>query len=154
MMDEYNYKDLKKAIKDEKIVEADIDKLVYYTDYQYTNLIVSDTTSNGKGRLLVSIDVTNSGKVDGAEVVQLYIGFKNSSVDRPVKLLRDFDKVFLKAGETKTVALEVAYNDMAWYNPDTKKWEVEELDYEVYVGSSSAKKDLQTKVFVIEEVGI
>lgn len=125
-----------------------------YTDYQYTNLIVSDTTSNGKGRLLVSIDVTNSGKVDGAEVVQLYLGFKNSSVDRPVKLLRDFDKVFLKAGETKTVALEVAYNDMAWYNPDTKKWEVEAMEYEVYVGSSSAKKDLQTKVFVIEEFGI
>lgn len=125
-----------------------------YTDYQYTNLIVSDTTSNGKGRLLVSIDVTNSGKVDGAEVVQLYLGFKNSSVDRPVKLLRDFDKVFLKAGETKTVELEVAYNDMAWYNPDTKKWEVEAMEYEVYVGSSSAKKDLQTKVFVIEEFGI
>ena len=89
------------------------------------------------GSLTASIEVTNTGEVSGQEVVQLYVGFKNSTVDRPVKLLRDFDKIHLDPGETKTVRLQVAVKDLAWYDPSMKQWKVEEMEYELYVGGSS-----------------
>ncbi len=98
----------------------------------------------------MSVTVTNSGKVAGDEIIQLYIGFANSVVDRPVKLLRDFDRISLAAGESKVVELEVAAKDMAWYNPEAKAWQVEIMDYELYVGSSSAGKDLLKASFKVQ----
>ncbi len=86
----------------------------------------------------------------GEEIVQLYVGFKNSAVDRPVKLLRAFDKINLQPGEKKTIPLQVSAQDLAWYNPQTKKWEIEVMDYELYVGGSSATAELLTGSFKLE----
>ena len=80
----------------------------------------------------------------------MYIGFKNSSVDRPVKLLRAFDKVLLMPGELKTVALEVVIEDLAWYDPETKEWKIEEMEYELFVGSSSNKENLIEASFIVK----
>jgi beta-glucosidase len=77
--------------------------------------------------------------------VQLYVGFENSSVDRPVKLLRGFKRVALKPKETKTVSIEVKKKDLAWYNPEKNAWEVENIAYTIYIGASSNNKDLLTK---------
>ena len=97
--------------------------------------------------LLAEIEVTNSGKHHGEEVVQLYIGFENSSVDRPVKLLRGFEKVFLQVGETQRVRFEIKPEDLTWYNPEKNGWEIEEMDYQLYIGSSSAAEDLKSASF-------
>ncbi len=113
-----------------------------YSTYQYSNLDVQTPELTKNGVVKVTADVTNTSEVLGSEAVQLYIGFANSSVDRPVKLLRDFDKVLLQAGETKAVSLEVAVDELTWYNPDSQEWELEAMDYEVYVGASSARQDL------------
>ena len=86
--------------------------------------------------------VTNTGGRDGAEVVQMYIGFKNSKVDRPVKLLRGFKRVELKAGESKEVSISCPLEKLCWYNPETNSWELEKMDYEVYIGTSSDNDDL------------
>ncbi|WP_286272864.1 beta-glucosidase family protein [Thalassotalea hakodatensis] len=121
-----------------------------YTNYDYSDLTIENSTLSENDSLKVTVTVTNSGDVSGDEIIQLYIGFANSAVDRPVKLLRGFDRISLAAGESKVVELEVAAKDMAWYNPEAKAWQVEHMEHEVYVGSSSAKKDLLTANFAIK----
>lgn len=121
-----------------------------YTSYQYENLRVLTPELSDSGTLRVEVDVTNAGDMAGDEVVQLYVGFSKSAVERPVKLLRGFEKVALQPNETKTVSMEVAVGELAWYNPDSKKWEVESMPYEVFVGSSASVKDLLTASFVVE----
>ncbi|MFX0030965.1 MAG: fibronectin type III-like domain-contianing protein, partial [Candidatus Hermodarchaeota archaeon] len=91
--------------------------------------------------------VKNTGKVAGDEIVQLYIGFENSKVDRPVKLLRGFSRVHIKPNEVKSVKIEVPLKNLAWYNPESKSWEIEKILYTLYIGSSSRKEDLQSTQF-------
>ena len=120
-----------------------------YTTYAYSDLQIMESELNKDGILRAKVNVTNTGEVAGEEIVQLYVGFKNSSIDRPVKLLRGFDKIGLKPGETKTVALEVNIEDLAWYDPEAKQWKIEEMEYELYVGGSSAEKDLIVDSFLV-----
>ncbi|RKN80089.1 beta-glucosidase [Ulvibacterium marinum] len=121
-----------------------------YTNFTYDSLAVKTQEISMDDLLEVEVNVSNTGEVDGKEVVQLYIGFSNSTVDRPVKLLRGFKKVHLKAGETKKALLDVAAKDLAWYNPATENWEVESMTYELYIGSSSAKNDLLQSTFIVK----
>lgn len=109
-----------------------------YTTYTYKNLQAITTEDS----IIASVNVSNLGSVAGEEIVQLYIGFENSAVDRPLKLLRGFKKVALEPKESKTVSIEVKKKDMAWYNPETKSWEIEDMKYSIYVGSSSSVNDL------------
>jgi beta-glucosidase len=118
-----------------------------YTDFSYKELNIIDTDIIGKEVLKAEIEVSNAGSRTGEEVVQLYIGFKNSGVDRPVKLLRGFQKVELQPGETVQVKFEIPTEDLAWYNPETGQWEIEEMEYELYLGSSSAEADLSSSTF-------
>jgi len=101
------------------------------------------------GLVEVAVDVTNTGTRPGREVVQLYIRFDRSRVDRPKKLLRGFEKIALKPGETKTVHLSVPVRDLAWYNPGTRSWEVEAMSYQAAVGTSSLDEDLQNVKFKV-----
>ena len=64
--------------------------------------------------------------------------------------MRAFDKVNLKPGETKKVSLEIAAKDLAWYNPEKKDWTVDEMEYELYTGSSSAEEDLLKSSFIVK----
>ena len=89
-------------------------------------------------------------EIEGEEVIQLYVGFSNSSIDRPVKLLRGFKKVLLKHGEIKKVDFNLNPDDLAYYNVENKKWEIEKMKYEIYIGSSSNKNDLLKSSFVIK----
>ena len=121
-----------------------------YTSYSYDNLRVMTPQLSSSDTLRVQVDITNSGEVAGQEVAQLYVGFANSAVDRPVKLLRDFDKVALQPGETRTVTLDVPVKELAWYNPEDSEWQTEAMSYEVYVGGSSAEEDLLTAMFTVQ----
>jgi beta-glucosidase len=95
------------------------------------------------------VEVTNTGRRAGEEVVQLYVGFEGSPVERPVKLLRAFAKVALAPGETKTVPLRVAARDLAWYDAERKAWRVEPMTYGVLVGPSSRAADLLAGSFTV-----
>ena len=98
---------------------------------------------NGSTRVL--LDVTNTGKRAGSEVVQMYIRDLFSSVTRPIKELKGFQKVFLKAGETKTVAIDITPEALAFF--DVKmKYIVEPGDFEIMVGNSSRDEDLQKMI--------
>ena len=118
-----------------------------YTAFAFDSLRVLTPEISPEGTLQVSIDVKNDGYVPGSEVVQLYVGFANSAVDRPVKLLRGFTKVFLRTGEKVRVVFNVSAEDLAWYNPETKRWEIEAMEYEVYAGNSAAAADLTSATF-------
>ena len=109
-----------------------------YTEYSYKNIRVETTDKE----IIASVDISNDGAVAGEEVVQLYVGFENSSVDRPLKLLRGFKRVALKPNETKSVSIEVKKKNLAWYNPDNRAWEIESIEYTIYLGSSSKNEDL------------
>jgi beta-glucosidase len=86
--------------------------------------------------LKASVTVTNDGPVDGKEVVQLYIHDLVGSITRPVKELKGFQKISLKAGETKTVTFTISTDDLKFYNSDLKyDWEAGEFD--IMVGGNS-----------------
>lgn len=76
----------------------------------------------------------------GEEVVQLYVGFANSVVERPVKLLRGFEKIALQPGETKTVAIDLPVSELARYDPDEREWQVDTMFYEVYMGGRPPRR--------------
>jgi beta-glucosidase len=121
-----------------------------YTQYQYGNLQVLTSEPGVDGALEVEVEVTNSGPVAGDEVVQLYVDFTGSQIDRPVKLLRGFRKVALQPGETRVVSFRVPVSELAWYNPDAKEWQVETIAYDVLVGGSSAERDLLRASFRVQ----
>ena len=107
-----------------------------YTNFTYNDIKLSSTSLKGNQILTASVSVTNSGKYDGKEVVQLYIHDVVGSITRPVKELRGFQKIDFKAGETKTVSFNISTNDLKFYNYDLKNdWESGE--FEIMIGANS-----------------
>lgn len=115
-----------------------------YTTFEYANAKADKSEMTADQKLLVSVDVTNTGSVDGAEIVQLYINDVQSSIDRPVKELKNFEKVYLKAGETKTVTFEVDAQDLSYFDADKHEWVAEPGDFKVLLGSTS--EDIRSTV--------
>ncbi len=113
-----------------------------YTSFEYSNLQLSPLTTGAYGEINISIDVKNTGNRDGKEVVQLYIRDLIATVTVPVKELKGFSKISLKAGEKKTVSFKLKHDDLALYNKHMEKI-VEPGTFEVMVGSSS--KDIRAK---------
>jgi beta-glucosidase len=108
-----------------------------YTTFEYGNLKVqSDKIKSGKS-LKFSIDITNTGKVDGAEAAQVYVSDLESSLPRPIKELKAFDKVFLKKGETKTVEFTLDKDAFSFYDPAKHDWVIEKGEFKILIGSSS-----------------
>ena len=122
-----------------------------YTTYAYANLSLDAEEAKADGTVRASVDVTNTGSRAGEETVQLYVGFPASKVDRPVKLLRGFEKVALAAGETKRVTIPVAVKDLGYYDVGGKAWVVERTDYTVLVGPSSRAPDLLSAPFRVTD---
>lgn len=109
-----------------------------YTQFVYNNLNLSSKNLKGNQTLKVSVDLKNSGKYDGAEIVQLYVRDLVGSNTRPVKELKGFQKVFLKAGESKTVTFNITPEDLKFYN-NNLKYDWESGEFEIFVGGDSDK---------------
>jgi len=107
-----------------------------YTQYDYSNLKLSANKVIVGEPVKVTIDVTNSGEMDGDEIVQLYIRDMVSTVTRPVKELKDFARIPLKKGETKTIEFTITADKLQYYGPDMKRI-VEPGEFEVQVGKNS-----------------
>jgi len=120
-----------------------------YTSFEYKNLEVSTAKLKAGESVNIKVTVTNTGKTDGKEVVQLYVRDKVSSVLTPVKELKRFEKIFIKAGESKTVAFELPMAELALYNTEMKKV-VEPGEFELQIGSSSKNILLKKVIEVIE----
>ena len=120
-----------------------------YTTFDYSNLKTGADTIKDTDVLRVEVDVTNTGDVAGKEVVQLYVGDKVSSVIRPVKELKGFEKVALNPGETKTVSFNLGKRAFAYYNTEIKDWHVETGEFDILIGKSS--RDIICKKTIIVE---
>ncbi|SMO40578.1 beta-glucosidase [Saccharicrinis carchari] len=110
-----------------------------YTTFAYENLRLDKTEIAKDGQISVSVDVTNTGSVDGEEVVQLYIRDMVGSITRPIRELKGFEKVMIRAGETKTLSLTINADMLRFYTIN-KKWEVEPGDFRVFIGGDSQAK--------------
>lgn len=114
-----------------------------YTTFDYSKLTVSSENIKDTDVLTVKVDVTNTGKVAGKEVVQLYVGDRESTVIRPVKELKGFEKVSLNPGETKTVTFNLGKRAFAYYNTEISDWHVETGEFDILIGKSS--RDIVSK---------
>lgn len=120
-----------------------------YTQFKYSDITLSSREINANGELQATINLTNTGDREGTEIVQLYIRDCYSNVSRPVKELKDFMRVSLQPGETKTLTFTLPAHKLAYYNEDME-WTVEPGEFEIMIGSSSADEDLSKKTFLVK----
>jgi beta-glucosidase len=121
-----------------------------YTSFEYERLTISQTEITQGENLELSVDITNIGDRAGKEIVQLYVRDIKSSLVRPPKELKGFEKVNLRPGEKVTVSFELTARDLSFYDPDQKSWVCEPGEFEVLIGSSSA--DLRVRgLFAVRE---
>jgi len=119
-----------------------------YTTFGYSNIKLDKASMKDTDTLTVTADITNTGKVTGKEIVQLYVSHKESTPIRPVRELKGFEKVELAPGETKTVTFCLNDRAFAYYNTQIQDFHVESGDYIISVGSSSRDIRLEEKVYV------
>ena len=119
-----------------------------YTTFAYSNLRTSTARLAQDGQVTVSVNVRNTGKREGQEVVQLYVKHVGSKVERPLKELKGFQRVALKAGETKTIQLTLKAKDLAYWDAQRKQWVVEDDKVDLMLGSSSADVKVQQTISV------
>lgn len=105
-----------------------------YTTFKYGKPAI---TADGNGTWSVTVDITNTGSREGKETVQLYIGDEKSSVDRPKKELKDFAKVTLRPGETRTVTLRITEQDLKFWDEASHDWKAEPGRFKAYVCASA-----------------
>ena len=117
----------------------------------YTSFDLSESSSDKKKYLIketiiVNCTVKNTGKLDGKEVVQVYVGKVNSKIDRAKKELKGFKKVFIKNNQSEQIKIEIPVNNLAFYNEIDSDWEIEKGEYIIYIGNASDN--------IWEEIGI
>jgi len=124
-----------------------------YTTFAYSDLRTSTARLAKDGQVTVSVNVRNTGKRDGQEVVQLYVKHVGSKVERPIKELKGFQRVDLKAGETKAVQMTLLAKDLAYWDAQKKQWVVEDDTVDLLLGASSADVRVQ-KTLRVNHAGI
>ena len=119
-----------------------------YTNYNYTEPLLSKNTLNNENEITVTIKITNTGDIDGEEIAQLYIRDNFSSATRAVKELKGYKRVFLKAGETKNVSFSLNAESFAFYDINMN-YCVEPGEFTIMTGSSSKNKDLKKVILTV-----
>ena len=119
-----------------------------YTNFEYSNLILQKEQVKDNEEVVVTVDVKNIGAIAGKEVVQLYISDLESTVIRPVKELKEFAKINLEAGETKTVTFHLDQRAFAYFNTQINDWHVESGTFDIQIGKSSRDIVLSKTIFV------
>jgi len=121
-----------------------------YTTFEYSGLTIGKEQYKTVEPVEIRLTMKNTGKMDGAEVVELYMNDPVSSFPRPPKELKAFSKVRLRAGESKEVKFTLNENAFHFYNPDEKKWIVEPGEFNILIGSSSKDIRLKKKIMIVE----
>ncbi len=116
-----------------------------YTTFTFDKLIVEKIKKGKSKEIRVSVEIINSGEKAGAEVIQVYVSDLESSVVRPVKELKGFEKIFLQAGESRNVTISLSEDAFKFYDENTKSWVLEKGEFEILVGNSSANILQKTK---------
>jgi beta-glucosidase len=119
-----------------------------YTTFAYSNLRFSSTKMDSNGEVTASVNVKNTGSRNGDEVVQMYVAYPGSSVERPLEELKGFERISLHAGESKTVSLRLTAKSIAYWKDEASGFVVEPGTLEVRIGSSSDNIKLRGTVNV------
>lgn len=119
-----------------------------YTSFALNDAKVDNSVISAKKPVTVSVTLTNTGKREGAEVVQLYVTENNPTVARPKKELKAFKKVKLAPGSSEVVSFDLLHKDLAFWNENSHKWQVNPGEYTISLGTSSADIDAQVTVSV------
>ena len=119
-----------------------------YTTFEYSNLRVDKKEMTDQEMVQVSVNVKNTGKRSGKTVVQLYVGAPETEVIRPVRELRGFEKIFLEAGEEKTVTFTLDERAFAYWNTTIHDWYVEDGTYNVMIGEDADKMCMSEEIIV------
>ncbi|MFA7369378.1 MAG: glycoside hydrolase family 3 C-terminal domain-containing protein [Kiritimatiellales bacterium] len=117
-----------------------------YTTFEMSDIQVSAKTVTKEKPVTVSVTVKNTGKVAGAEVVQLYVHDDEASVERPYRELKGFQKVFLQPGESKTVTMALDWKALAFWDVKTRAWLAEPGSFTLLIGNSSQNVQCQTRI--------
>jgi len=120
-----------------------------YTTFVYNDIKLSSKEIKDTDTVTVSFKIKNTGDTDGAEVAQLYVADKESTIFRPVKELKGFKKVFLKAGEEKEISIDLSKRAFAFYNVEFGDWQVETGEFDILIGASSRDIKLSETMTVV-----
>ena len=119
-----------------------------YTTFKYSDIKLDKSEADENDEITVTFKVKNTGTVAGAEIAQLYVADKESTIFRPVKELKGFKKVFLEAGEEKEISISLGRRAFAFWNVNANDWTVESGAFEILVGASSADIRLTAEVSI------
>ena len=114
-----------------------------YTTFEYGKVTADKNQMKADENITFSVSIKNTGKRDGAEVIQLYIRDVESSLPRPYKELKGFEKVYLKAGESKIVKFTINKDTLSFFDDKKHEWVAEKGEFEAIIGSSST--DIRTR---------
>lgn len=119
-----------------------------YTTFDFVDIKTDKKNYSDSDKIIVSCKVTNTGNINGSEVVQVYIGMPDSAIKRARKELKAFNKVEINSGKSKNIELTIDIEDLAYYDETTASWKVEKGNYKVYVGNASDKitKELEVTI--------
>ncbi|MHA1310042.1 MAG: beta-glucosidase family protein [Candidatus Helarchaeota archaeon] len=121
-----------------------------YTTFKYENLKIKKAEISKNDKIEISVDITNTGNRNGAEIMQIYINDCECSAERPPKELKAFKKVFLEPGEKQTINFELDPNILSFFDPKSNKWIIESGKFKVLVASSSRDIKLEGEIDYIE----
>lgn len=119
-----------------------------YTSFVYSDLKIDRERLTDEETMTVSVTVTNTGKIPGKEVIQLYVAGKTDGIPRPVRELRAFDKIYLEPGESKQITFTLGKRAFAYWNARNGKWSVSSGIYQIQIGKSSADIALKKEIWV------
>ena len=118
-----------------------------FSTFEISNLRASNSQMKADGTITFTVNVKNTGNINGAEVVQLYIGEPKSALPRPVKELKGFKKVFLKAGESRDISFSIDKTALSYY--DGSKWTFDKAKFQAYIGNSSENAERNVAKFEV-----
>jgi len=122
-----------------------------FTSFEYSNLVLDKREYSIDDTISISAEIKNSGKMDGDEVVQLYVSVLESSVKRPLKELKGFERIRLKKGESDTVKFTLAESELDFWDTKSDSWNVEPGTYKISVGGSSEALVLTDTIIIIKK---
>jgi beta-glucosidase len=117
-----------------------------YTTFAYRNLSVARAGNS----VAVAFDITNTGKREGDEVAQVYVGDKHANVPRPAKELKGFAKIHLRPGETRRVTVKLDRRSFSYYDVNLKQWHIDPGEFDILVGQSVEQIELRGKLALKE----
>lgn len=121
-----------------------------YTDFSYSKMSTSSSTLKKAENITVSVNVKNTGKLNGEEVVQLYVSFPNSKISRPIKQLKGFERIMIESSKTETIKFNIKASDLAYWDMDTHSYEIEAGKVNLMIGSSSENIQLTQQITITE----